>query len=101
MNRYDIKKDQWERRTPPLRIARSDAASCTLNEFEFVFAGQDSQGKCLNSVEKIYVPYINCPGATWELIKLPEVTFPPRVSPVVVSINKSEILIMGGSGGKF
>jgi len=37
--RYNIAKDKWERRTPALKVARSDAAACSLGDCVFVFAG--------------------------------------------------------------
>ena len=51
VSRYNIDKNQWERGTPKLNVPRSLAATCSMGDSMYTFAGVDADNKYLNSVE--------------------------------------------------
>ena len=96
VSRYNITVDRWVPGTPNLQVARRNASACTLGDFVFVFAGLAGNKKCINSIEMLKVTAIDNGAASWELIELPKAVFTPRSSPVVIPVNISEIVILGG-----
>ena len=77
-------------------MAREGSASCYLDGVIYCFAGQDKHGNYLQSIERLayaYDPRAQA-SASWNLIELVDLT--PRSRPVVVVLNSTEILIMGG-----
>ena len=75
-----------------------NAAACSLGDSVFVFCGHGGSAYEIDSVERINVPAIGNGGAAWELIYPPEEVFGYRRLAVVVPLNESEIVILGGKG---
>ena len=93
--RYCIRTDQWFP-APDLNVARYDHSSCAQGRFLFVFCGYNNTGP-LNSIEQLDTEADTNGSATqWNLISVSPDVFPGRWWPLVVPINATEILIMGG-----
>jgi len=91
--------DKWKYDTPALNKDRTYASACSLGDSIFVFVGTGYWDDLYYSVERINVPQIESGKAAWELIQLPIEVVQPRELPVVVPLNKSEIVILGGCCG--
>ena len=93
--RYCIRTDQWFT-APDLNVARAGHSSCAQGRFLFVFCGCNDTGK-LNSIEQLDTEADTSGSATqWNLISVSPDVFSGRINPLVVPINATEILIMGG-----
>ena len=95
ISRYEIANDRWEK-MPELTQARSKASACSLGGNIYVIGGQTEAHRAINSIEKLSNPGLTRDKAYWKLIQTPDSFFPPRIIPIVVSLNANEIAIFGG-----
>ena len=97
--RYCILTDQWFP-APDLNVARTSHSSCAQGRFLFVFCGCNDTGS-LNSIEQLDTEADTNGSATqWNLISVSPDVLSGRFWPLVVAINPTEILIMGGISGR-
>lgn len=93
---FNMAKNTWSGKLPPLIQARGSPSACYLDAYIFVFCGWDG-GKILNSIEKIHQSHLKPKCQTnWQLIDFPINNFPAREVPAVAPLNNTEIVILGG-----
>ena len=94
--RYCIRTDQWFP-APDLNVARWYHSSCVQGRFLFVICGYNLIDRYLNSIEQLDTEADTNGSATqWNLISVSPDVLSVWSWPLVVPINATEILIMGG-----
>ena len=97
---YHVNEDVWSV-APPLNRKRLSHSSCCISNFVYVSCGQDDQRSFNNIIESLDVGAFLANGAfkiKWELI---EINFDKscngvRLNSLMVPLNDTEILILGG-----
>ena len=81
---------------PDLIVARECHASCSLGSSSiYVFFGFDSQGNCLNSIERLdFSDQESISDCSWTLLS--NIQMEGRAFPAVCALSSTEIAIMGG-----
>ena len=96
---YCIKAERWIE-GPKLKQARQNNSSCRQGNLLYTFGGIGRAGKAqnLNSIERVNARLFTLGELNnWETIALPGTrTLPALQSPVFLSINVNELLILGG-----
>jgi len=82
-----------------LNLARFGAGACFLRGFAYVFAGKSFDNKTLNSIERNKIFAHSNFASPWELLSVKSSVFAQRKDPVVVPLNDTQIVILGGKLG--
>ena len=80
-------------------MARFGAGACFLGGYVYVFAGKSVDNKTLNSIETTKIFSNSTFAAPWELLSVQSSIFAQRKDPVVVPLNETQIVILGGKLG--